>query len=92
MDSDLQEGWSEVEPTSQQGLKSSLEHMSVETLKVLCQAEGLLEIETKRELVVRLVGRVVSKVKGKGRAKGSSQDRDMWDERLSFESNDIIQD
>ncbi|CAG8796471.1 1079_t:CDS:2, partial [Cetraspora pellucida] len=73
-------------------LKNSLEHMTVETLRVLCQAEGLLEVGTKKELVERLVGRVVSKAKEKGRGEDSSQDRDMWHDRMSLVSDDVVHD
>ncbi|CAG8446014.1 4009_t:CDS:1 [Cetraspora pellucida] len=92
MESELQEVCPEVELTSRQGLKNSLERMTAETLRVLCQAEGLSEVGAKKELVERLVGRVVSKAKGKGRVEGCSQDRDFWDERMSLESEDVVRD
>ncbi|CAG8777979.1 13260_t:CDS:2 [Cetraspora pellucida] len=92
MESELQEVCLEVELTSRQGLKNSLECMTAETLRVLCQAEGFSEVGAKKELVERLVGRVVSKAKGKGRVEGCSQDRDFWDERMSLESEDVVRD
>lgn len=60
-----------------QGLKGTLDRLLVETLKLLCNGEGLSEVGVKKDLVERLAGRVVSKTKEKGRVGGNGQGRDI---------------
>ncbi|RIB12582.1 hypothetical protein C2G38_2200265 [Gigaspora rosea] len=70
----------DVEESSHLGLKSTLERLPVETLKLLCNSEGLLEAGVKRDLVKRLVGRVVSKSKRKERIDNDGQGNNVWGE------------
>ncbi|CAG8648285.1 4629_t:CDS:2 [Gigaspora rosea] len=64
----------DVEEFSHQELKSTLGRLPVETLKLLCNGEGLSEAGVKRDLVERLAGRVVSKSKRKERIDDDGQD------------------
>ncbi|CAG8489795.1 hypothetical protein C2G38_2191598 [Gigaspora rosea] len=88
-ENDLQEVLSAVLPLEEgvgygleelplQGLKSTLDRLPVETLRLLCSGNGLSEAGCKKGLIERLVGRVVSKTKGKDRAKRSSQSSGTW--------------
>ncbi|RIB01046.1 hypothetical protein C2G38_2232062 [Gigaspora rosea] len=63
----------DVEESSHQGLKSTLERLPVETLKLLCNGEGLSEAGVKRDLVERLAERVVSKSRRKVRIDDDGQ-------------------
>ncbi|RIB28598.1 hypothetical protein C2G38_2157588 [Gigaspora rosea] len=70
----------DVEESSHQGLKSTLEQLLVETLKLLYNGEGLSEVGVKRDLVERLVKRVVSKSKRKERIDDDDQGNNVWGE------------
>ncbi|RIB02128.1 hypothetical protein C2G38_2228679 [Gigaspora rosea] len=70
----------DVEESSHQGLKGTLERLPVETLKLLCNGEGLSEVEVKWDLVERLAGRVVSKSKRKVRIDDDGQGNNIWGE------------
>ncbi|CAG8586154.1 24609_t:CDS:2, partial [Cetraspora pellucida] len=54
-----------IKRVSQQGLKSGLDRLSLEALKMLCKEEGLLETEVKKELIKRLAVSIFNKPKGK---------------------------
>ncbi|CAG8614332.1 1725_t:CDS:2, partial [Cetraspora pellucida] len=54
-----------AERVSQQGLKSRLDRLSLEALKMLCKEEGLSEMEVKKELMERLAVRMFNKTKRK---------------------------
>ncbi|CAG8566091.1 12638_t:CDS:2 [Cetraspora pellucida] len=69
-----------AEKISQQSVKSGLDRLSMETLKMMCKGEGLPETGAKKELVERLAMRIISKAKGKG-VENSNQCKDTWDEK-----------
>ncbi|CAG8799535.1 21171_t:CDS:1, partial [Dentiscutata erythropus] len=71
----------DLEEITQQGLISTLGHLLVKTLCLLCSGEGLSETGSKKELVERLVGNVLSKAKGKGKPGDVGQDKNVWDGR-----------
>ncbi|RIB04957.1 hypothetical protein C2G38_2048001 [Gigaspora rosea] len=95
-DSDLQEILSTALPSSsnsgedsekisQQALRISMGRLSLETLKMLCKAEGLSELGTKKELVERLSGRIVNKAKGKDKEEVSNQSKNTREGRIGID-------
>ncbi|CAG8637009.1 13497_t:CDS:2 [Cetraspora pellucida] len=78
-----------TQKVTQQGLKSGLDQLSIETLKMMCKGEGLSESGSKKELVERLVVRMISKVKERG-IKNSSQGKDMCEEKLNSELDNMV--
>ncbi|RIB05174.1 hypothetical protein C2G38_2220390 [Gigaspora rosea] len=68
----------DVEESSHQELKSTLERLPVKPLKLLCNGEGLSKVGVKRDLVERLASRVVSKSKRKERIDDDDQGNNVW--------------
>ncbi|RIB10340.1 hypothetical protein C2G38_2206387 [Gigaspora rosea] len=68
----------DLEESSHQGLKSTLDQLPVKMVKLLCNGEGLSEAEAKRDLIERLAGRVVNKSKRKERTDDSGQSNNVW--------------
>lgn len=67
-----------LEELPHQGLRSTLDRLPLETLRLLCSGEGVSDTGGKKDLIERLVGRVVSKTKGKNKAEGSSRSNGSW--------------
>ncbi|RIB25512.1 hypothetical protein C2G38_2031001 [Gigaspora rosea] len=80
----------DLEELPYQGLRSTLDRLPVETLRLLYNSEGLFELGFKRDLIERLAERVGSKAKGKGKAEESVQNRGVWIREGGVDSEEAL--
>ncbi|CAG8575257.1 10105_t:CDS:1 [Dentiscutata heterogama] len=79
------------EKALQQALRSSMDHLLAEALKILCKREGLSEVGMKKELVKRLSKKILNKAKEKDRVEEVSQNRKSGYSRIDTDFNFGIQ-